>query len=66
MGYRSSAYAAKLQQQGFEAKNLEGGCMRWVSEISSYASCSRAGVLQEDWAGQLLWQPSERWGKWLT
>jgi rhodanese-related sulfurtransferase len=31
VGYRSSAHAAKLAQQGFEAKNLEGGIVRWVS-----------------------------------
>ena len=32
VGYRSSAYAAKLREQGFDAKNLEGSIVRWVSE----------------------------------
>ena len=31
IGYRSSAYAAKLREQGFDAKNLEGSIVRWVS-----------------------------------
>jgi len=30
VGYRSSSYAVKLRGQGVEAKNLEGGIVRWV------------------------------------
>lgn len=30
VGYRSSSHASKLRQQGVDAKNLEGGIIRWV------------------------------------
>lgn len=32
IGYRSSAYAAKLREQGFDAKNLEGSIVRWAQK----------------------------------
>lgn len=32
VGYRSSAYACKLQKEGWEARNLEGGCVRWAQK----------------------------------
>lgn len=38
VGYRSSAHAAKLKAQGYDAKNLEGGIVRWVSELAAYCS----------------------------
>ncbi|KAL4458844.1 hypothetical protein ABPG75_013709 [Micractinium tetrahymenae] len=32
VGYRSSGYAAKLRGQGLEARNLEGGIVRWTQK----------------------------------
>lgn len=32
VGYRSSSLAAKLRGQGLEAKNLEGGIVRWAQK----------------------------------
>lgn len=34
VGYRSSSLAAKLRGQGLEAKNLEGGIVRWVRRLT--------------------------------
>lgn len=35
VGYRSSAYALKLKEKGVEAKNLEGGIVRWAQKRHS-------------------------------
>jgi rhodanese-related sulfurtransferase len=39
VGYRSSAYAAKLRSAGIEAKNLEGGIVRWVRPMLQCLPC---------------------------
>lgn len=55
VGYRSSAYAAKLRQQGWEAKNLEGGVIRWVSDRPGRGGAACVCVMG---AGQALWRPA--------
>lgn len=36
IGYRSSQYARKLRHEGFNAYNLEGGILGWVSLSTAY------------------------------
>ncbi|EFN53224.1 hypothetical protein CHLNCDRAFT_13814, partial [Chlorella variabilis] len=58
VGYRSSAHAAKLKAQGYDAKNLEGGIVRWAQKRypliarSSGEETKRIHVYGKDWALQ--------------
>ncbi|KAL4435940.1 hypothetical protein ABPG77_000702 [Micractinium sp. CCAP 211/92] len=46
VGYRSSSLAAKLRGQGLEAKNLEGGIVRWAQK--RYPLVARNGEGKEE------------------
>ncbi|KAI3436139.1 hypothetical protein D9Q98_002196 [Chlorella vulgaris] len=47
VGYRSSAYAAKLRSAGIEAKNLEGGIVRWSQKGLPLVTRKDGGEEQE-------------------